>query len=165
MYWIAPRVSSAIRPAGQGQSPGGSARLARCRPPPFRQWIATPPRRRAPGATRRGRWRDKAICPTVDSSAVALILIADDLATAREVAARGLREQGHRVTTASDGQEALLQFARERPDLAIVDLFLPRVSGLDACARIKAAGAPFTPVIMTGISSELGDRVSALAVA
>lgn len=94
---------------------------------------------------------------------MAHILIADDVTLARDAAARALRDRGHRVTTAADGQEAIDRFGRDRADLAILDMMMPRVSGLDACSRIKQAPGPFVPVIFISALSDLDTRLSALA--
>ncbi|MCW5633785.1 MAG: response regulator [Rubrivivax sp.] len=49
-----------------------------------------------------------------------------------------LQEAGYRVRVARDGQEALDALAAERPDLLLLDVMLPRVSGFDVCERIRA---------------------------
>jgi len=96
---------------------------------------------------------------------VAHILIADDVAPARDALARALRERGHRVTVVADGQEALDRFARERPALAILDVTMPRVTGTEACARMKALDGPFVPTIMLSARADLETRLACLAVA
>jgi PleD family two-component response regulator len=93
------------------------------------------------------------------------ILIADDVAPARDALARALRERGHRVTVVADGQEALERYGRERPELAILDVTMPRLDGTEACVRMKALGGPFTPVIMLSARAELDVRLACLAVA
>ena len=48
-----------------------------------------------------------------------------------------LEREGWRVQIARDGQEALDALARERPDLVLLDVMLPRVSGYDVCQRMR----------------------------
>lgn len=96
---------------------------------------------------------------------MAHVLIADDVTLARDGAARVLRDRGHRVTAVSDGQEALERFGRDRADVAILDVMMPRVSGLDACSRIKALPGTPTPVIFISALSDIDTRLAALALA
>jgi DNA-binding response OmpR family regulator len=49
-----------------------------------------------------------------------------------------LQEEGYRVRVARDGQEALDALAAELPDLLLLDVMLPRVSGFEVCERIRA---------------------------
>ena len=93
------------------------------------------------------------------------ILLADDVALAREGLARALRERGHRVQVVVDGQEAVAACQRDRPDLAILDVTMPRLGGLEACARIKATAGSFVPVIIMSARTDLDSRLAALAVA
>jgi PleD family two-component response regulator len=93
------------------------------------------------------------------------VLIADDVSAAREALARALRERGHRVTAAADGQEALERFQGERPDAAILDVNMPRLTGPEACARMKALGGTFVPTILISARTDLETRLTCLAVA
>jgi PleD family two-component response regulator len=54
---------------------------------------------------------------------------------------------------------------KERPELAILDVTMPRLGGLEACARMKALPGAYVPVIMVSARSDLGTRLSCLAVA
>ncbi len=49
-----------------------------------------------------------------------------------------LEQAGHRVLTASDGQEALDMALAHRPDLLLLDVMMPRLNGFDVCARLRA---------------------------
>ena len=65
------------------------------------------------------------------------VLVAeDDPPTLRRVAAR-LRAAGYEVSTAPDGKEALRLVEQDKPDLAIVDLMLPEVTGWKICQKLK----------------------------
>lgn len=82
------------------------------------------------------------------------ILIVDDYPDALEIWALYLRSLGYRVSTASDGEDALAQAQRLLPDLIVLDLELPRVSGFDVARQLRANPATqFIPLIAaTGYS-------------
>jgi len=88
------------------------------------------------------------------------ILIVDDEPTLRETLAEALDADGFRVLTAADGREALSRFREHQPDLVVLDLMLPELSGIDVCRIIRAeSGVPI--VMLTAKSSEL-DKVVGL---
>lgn len=82
------------------------------------------------------------------------ILIVDDYPDALDIWAIYLRSFGYRVSTAGDGAAAILQAERLRPDLIVLDLELPRVSGFDVAKRLRAnPDTQFIPLIAaTGYS-------------
>ena len=93
----------------------------------------------------------------------ASILIADDQAGARDKAARLLRDAGYRVTVAADGQEALERYRSEAPDLLILDVLMPRVSGVEVARILKATqNGTFTPIILVSSKADLESRVGGL---
>lgn len=62
------------------------------------------------------------------------------------------------VQTAADGQEALDKIAQDRPDLILLDIMMPRISGFEVCRRIKAdAATRMIPVIMVTALDEQAD--------
>ncbi|MGO9110383.1 MAG: response regulator [Thermoguttaceae bacterium] len=75
------------------------------------------------------------------------ILFADDHKNIREYCRAALAEEGYRVVLARDGIEAIEMFITETPDLAILDISMPRSSGLETLAQIKSLSAQ-TPVIL-----------------
>jgi DNA-binding response OmpR family regulator len=88
------------------------------------------------------------------------ILVVDDEPTLRETLAEALESEGHRVVTAADGREALAQFRAERPDLVLLDLMLPELSGIEVCRIIRAeSGVPI--IMLTAKDAEL-DKVVGL---
>ena len=89
------------------------------------------------------------------------ILVVDDEPTIREVVVRYLRRDGHTVVQAADGEEALELYRRTRPDLVVLDLMLPRVSGLEVCRRLGVEGR--VPLIMLTARGEEEDRIVGLA--
>lgn len=69
---------------------------------------------------------------------MARILIAEDEPDIRELVAFTLRYAGHEVTATSNGEEALNQAAVMIPDLILMDVRMPRMTGYDACRAMKA---------------------------
>ncbi len=88
------------------------------------------------------------------------ILVVEDEPTLRETLVDALEADGFRVVAAADGREALTQFRAERPDLVLLDLMLPELSGIEVCRIIRAeSGVPI--VMLTAKDSEL-DKVVGL---
>jgi DNA-binding response OmpR family regulator len=88
------------------------------------------------------------------------ILVVDDEPTLRETLAEALDADGFRVVTAADGSEALLRFREHRPDLVVLDLMLPELSGVEVCRIIRReSGVPI--IMLTAKSSEI-DKVLGL---
>ena len=75
------------------------------------------------------------------------ILLADDSKSIREFCRTALEDAGYRVVLASDGLDAIRVFFEESPDLAILDISMPRASGLEALERLSS-DAPQVPVIL-----------------
>ena len=91
---------------------------------------------------------------------VAKILVVDDEPNIREVVGLYLRRDGHAVISAADGEEALESYRRDRPDLVVLDLMLPKVSGLEVFRRIQAERR--VPLIMLTARGEEEDRIVGL---
>ncbi len=77
------------------------------------------------------------------------ILIADDDPLQRELLAGFLEKQGHRVTTAADGQEALNRFRQEPIQLALLDHRMPGLTGDQVLAQIKASNPLVRAILIT----------------
>jgi DNA-binding response OmpR family regulator len=88
------------------------------------------------------------------------VLVVEDEPTVRETLAEALTEDGLRVVTAADGGAALTRFRADKPDLVVLDLMLPGMSGIEVCRVIRAESQ--VPILMlTARSSEL-DKVLGL---
>jgi DNA-binding response OmpR family regulator len=88
------------------------------------------------------------------------ILVVDDETTLRETLVDALEADGFRVVAAADGREALAVFRAERPDLILLDVMLPELSGVEVCRIIRAESS--VPIVMlTAKDSEL-DKVVGL---
>jgi len=88
------------------------------------------------------------------------ILVVDDEPTLRETLVDALEADGFRVVSAADGREALLRFRADKPDLILLDLMLPELSGVEVC-RIIRAESDVPIVMLTAKDSEL-DKVVGL---
>src|SRR3954467_9141311 len=88
------------------------------------------------------------------------ILVVEDEPTLRETLAEALADDGFHVIAAADGREALTRFRADRPDLVLLDLMLPELSGVEVCRILRAeSAAPI--IILTAKDSEL-DKVVGL---
>ncbi len=82
------------------------------------------------------------------------ILVVEDEEAFVEALELTLRTEGFKVVVARDGAEALMAFERDQPDLVLLDVMLPRVSGVDVCREIRSVSK--VPIIMvTAKSSEV----------
>ena len=91
-----------------------------------------------------------------------VVLVVDDDPTVREVVARYLTRDGHRVVQSATGPDGLAEFHTQKPDLVVLDLMLPGLDGLAVCREIRASSS--TPVIMLTALGEESDRVTGLEV-
>jgi len=78
------------------------------------------------------------------------ILVVDDNVDFRQMLATALRGHGFLVSEAADGEEALTVLANTHPDMAIVDLDMPKLNGLEFSKKVKEAMATFPIVMVTG---------------
>ena len=92
------------------------------------------------------------------------VLVADDHQLMREgtAALLGADERVEVVGLARDGREALALAERRAPDVVLLDLNMPEVDGLEACARLREGGGP--EVLMLTVSDEEPDLYAALRV-
>jgi two-component system phosphate regulon response regulator PhoB len=91
---------------------------------------------------------------------VASILIVDDERDLLTLLEFNLEQEGFRIVLASSGAEALAQLRRELPDLVLLDLMLPDISGTEVCRAIKAdPKTRHVPVVMLTAKGQEIDRV------
>ncbi|MET9389347.1 response regulator [Streptomyces sp. NPDC006624] len=89
---------------------------------------------------------------------MARVLIADDDADIRDLVAFKLAQSGHRVTAVEDGMTALRLVREHQPDLVLLDIRMPGLSGLDVCRELRAAPETAAlPVILITARSQEGD--------
>ena len=90
------------------------------------------------------------------------VLVIEDEESFIEALVVGLKREGFLVTVARDGIEGLEQFERSRPDLILLDLWLPKKSGIDVCREIRNRSR--IPIIMVTAKSSEIDTVVGLEV-
>lgn len=91
------------------------------------------------------------------------ILIVDDEADSLQTLQDILTSHGYDVVQARDGQEALDAIVKENPQLVIMDIIMPRVNGLEACAKMKSMYR-YTPVILLTALEATGYKFKGLQV-
>lgn len=88
------------------------------------------------------------------------ILFVEDDPSIREITSVGLEDSGFTVTTADDGAEGLSKFRRDKPDLVLLDVMLPRLDGFEVCRAIRSESS--VPVVMLTARSDTVDVVVGL---
>lgn len=78
------------------------------------------------------------------------ILVVDDEAKVRDSIRGVLVDEGFRVRTAKNGQDALATIRRERPELVLLDVWMPEVDGIEVLARIKETAADLPVIVISG---------------
>jgi len=89
------------------------------------------------------------------------ILLVDDDPGIRLSVQRSLEFEGYRVTTAEDGEAALISIAAAQYDCVILDISMPRLDGLGVCRRLRQDGNDI-PVLVLTARQQVADRVSGL---
>jgi two-component system phosphate regulon response regulator PhoB len=91
---------------------------------------------------------------------MAFILVVEDEADLQQILAYNLRQAGHEVVTASNGEAALVEVKQRVPDLIVLDLMLPGMSGTEVCKIVKQdpATRKAAVLMLTAKGSEI-DRV------
>jgi len=89
------------------------------------------------------------------------VLVVDDDPAIREALDRALRLEGFGVSTQSDGQGALASVAEAPPDVMVLDVMMPGISGVEVVRRLRAGGHEL-PICVLSARDELVDRVAGL---
>ena len=97
------------------------------------------------------------------SPGVRRIAVVEDEITIREGICSALRREGHAPQPFGDGLAAWERFDRDLPDLAILDIGIPRMDGLELCRRLRARSAQLPIVFVTSREEEF-DRVLGLEI-
>ncbi|QJR37433.1 response regulator transcription factor [Gemmatimonas groenlandica] len=89
------------------------------------------------------------------------ILLAEDDPRLNDLLARALRERAYAVDVVTDGESALIEAAVNEYDAIVLDVMLPRRTGLEVCAELRRRGRQ-TPILMLTARDALRDRVAGL---
>jgi two-component system alkaline phosphatase synthesis response regulator PhoP len=86
------------------------------------------------------------------------ILIADDIQQNRELLEAYLADEGYEILMACDGQETMALVDQQQPDLVLLDIMMPRMSGYEVCSQLKAdPERRAIPVLIVTALNEMGD--------
>src|SRR4051812_48120570 len=98
------------------------------------------------------------------SSAPARVLVVDDLPENREILTGLLEMEGHLLDTACDGQEAVEKALAAPPDLILMDVAMPRLTGFEACRKLKAdERTRLVPIVLVTGMVARADRIEGIA--
>ncbi len=93
----------------------------------------------------------------------ATVLVVDDEEWNRMLAEAILEDDGYRIVTAEDGEEALARVAEERPDAILLDVMMPRLDGFEVCRRLKSSRRTFfIPVMMLTALADAESKIKGL---
>ena len=99
----------------------------------------------------------------MDTGSGRKILIIEDESDVADLLEMGLRKSGFKTTTAADGATGLQKARDNRPDVIILDLMLPKMSGLEICRILKGdAATSHIPILMLTAKAEEIDRIVGL---
>jgi two-component system KDP operon response regulator KdpE len=98
--------------------------------------------------------------PSNQTAKKPLILVVDDEPQILRVMRASLPARGYEVRTATNGQEAIDEMHKEMPDLLILDLVMPEMSGLEVCRRVREFSQ--VPIIVLSAKGSERDKVAAL---
>jgi two-component system OmpR family response regulator len=91
------------------------------------------------------------------------VLVVDDEAAITDLVGLALRYEGFEVAVAATGQAAIAQAAAFAPDLVVLDVMLPDMTGLEVCARLRAGAVPL-PVVFLTARDATEDKVAGLTI-
>ena len=95
---------------------------------------------------------------STDPAGTSQVLVVDDNPQNQELLAAYLETMDVEVRTADDGLTALQQVAADPPDLILLDIMMPRMSGFEVCTKLKSDPATRDiPILMVTALNELGD--------
>src|SRR5499426_3403958 len=99
----------------------------------------------------------------MDTGSGRKVLIIEDESDVADLLEMGLRKAGFKSATATDGASGLQKARDNRPDCIILDLMLPKMSGLEVCRILKGdAATAHIPILMLTAKAEEVDRIVGL---
>ncbi len=92
------------------------------------------------------------------------ILIADDNEQNRELLEAYLSDEGHEIVMSEDGQQTVEMAMSEQPDLILLDIMMPKLSGYEVCQKLRENSSTANiPILMVTALKEMGDIEKAVA--
>lgn len=91
------------------------------------------------------------------------ILVVEDDKTINNFVSKGLKEEGHVVSSAADGETGLNMALSEEYDFMILDIMLPKMDGLNVCKMIRKKGSQI-PIVMLTAKDSIENRIEGLDV-
>lgn len=92
------------------------------------------------------------------------ILIVEDEADFRELLIHVLSQKGYEASAAGNGEEGLELYQKVAPDLVLLDVHLPDMTGFEICRKIRAEGPrPETPILICTVRSEVAPVAEGLS--
>ncbi|HEY0520346.1 MAG TPA: response regulator transcription factor [Ilumatobacteraceae bacterium] len=98
---------------------------------------------------------------SVNGADAGRVLVVEDDDAVRTAVDRGLGVHGFDVSSVADAESAIASVARRRPDVMIVDIGLPGMSGIELCTRLRSLDVD-TPILILSARDQVGDRVAGL---
>ncbi len=92
------------------------------------------------------------------------MLIVDDELEVTGLIQEALQREGYATDVAYDGEDALIKFEKNRPDLVILDVDLPKLDGFSVCKKIKESKSFVPVIIVTGKMVSLNDKIKGLKI-
>ena len=93
----------------------------------------------------------------------ARVLVVDDEQSITELVGLALRYEGFEVAVAATGREAIARAAAFAPDLVVLDVMLPDLTGLEVCSRLRSGGRPL-PVVFLTARDATEDKIAGLTI-
>jgi two-component system OmpR family response regulator len=103
---------------------------------------------------------ERVVLRRVDGSPIT-VLVVDDEPVLAEMMSMALRYEGWEVTTAGDGRTAIAKAREARPDVVVLDVMLPDMTGLEVLGRLRAQ-LPSLPVLLLTAKDSVEDRIAGL---
>lgn len=89
------------------------------------------------------------------------VLVVDDEESIRSAVAYGLQREGYTVETAGDGEEALVRRAAFEPDVMVLDVMMPKLSGYEVCRKLEGV-RPKPAILLLTVKNDIVDKVLGL---
>jgi two-component system sensor histidine kinase/response regulator len=89
------------------------------------------------------------------------VLVVDDDPGIAEIISTFLKKDGYKILTAENGRQALKVIEDEKPDVVVLDVFMPEMDGIETCRRIKSNPTThFLPVVMVTAKADMENRIA-----